>query len=191
MVNFIETFCCRNGEYLDLEYHRVRVLRTLHSQTVWEEILGCLYRMDRQDWHNAGAEMRCTVEYNAAGVSGWRAVKYEKRDIRRLVPVVSDIDYHMKYADRSGLDRLKSLVGDGEEPLIVQKGFVTDTTFANVVFQRHDGKLVTPRKPLLEGTKRARLLAEGIIYEQDITPYELVEFRKFYLINAMRDIDGL
>lgn len=188
MVNFIETFCFSDSSFHNLEYHRARVLRTLHSQAVWNEIHSCLNDMPVSEWR---AAMRCTVEYNEGGVVASRFVEYEKREIKRLIPIVSDVDYHLKYADRTELNRLKSIVAEGEEPLIVQNGLVTDTTFANVVFRCHDGRLVTPRKPLLEGTKRAKLLADCIISEQDITLADLAHFQTFYLINAMRDIDVL
>lgn len=47
--------------------------------------------------------------------------------------------------------------------LIVRDGWVTDTSFTNVVFEDAGGGLYTPETCLLEGTRRQSLLDEGRI----------------------------
>jgi 4-amino-4-deoxychorismate lyase len=65
---------------------------------------------------------------------------------------------------------------------------VTDTSIANVAFYK-DGLWFTPKKPLLEGTTRARLLNAGKIIEKDIGVKELKNYSKVALMNAMIDFD--
>ena len=84
---------------------------------------------------------------------------YVRPAVRSLKVVLSDsISYGYKSADRSALDHLFQLRGECDDILIVKKGCVTDSYYANVAFW--DGKhWFTPDTPLLPGTMRASLLA--------------------------------
>jgi 4-amino-4-deoxychorismate lyase len=135
--------------------------------------------------HSTGL-VKCNIHYgrNIRQVS---FTKYEKRIIRSLKMVhCRDIDYHVKYTDRSMLESLFTLRGNCDEIIIVKSGLITDTSMSNLVF--FDGtKWVTPANPLLKGTCRSRLLAEGQVLEFDISPDDLRGFIGCKLINAMRD----
>ncbi len=113
--------------------------------------------------------------------------RYTKKNIRSLQIVHDDdIFYPYKYVDRSNILRhLSSTVAD--DILIVKNGLITDTSFSNVVFS--DGKnYSTPATPLLKGTKRAKLIDDKIIYEEEIRVNDLHKFKFIYLINAMLDL---
>lgn len=57
---------------------------------------------------------------------------------------------------------------------------------SNLIF--FDGRdWVTPANPLLKGTCRNRLLAEGSITGREIAPGDLVNYLGCKLINAMRE----
>lgn len=74
-----------------------------------------------------------------------------------------------------------------EELIIVKNGIITDTSYANLVF--YNGKeWHTPSRPLLQGTKRQKLIDEGKIKEREIRVHDLKKFTKCSLINAMLDI---
>jgi 4-amino-4-deoxychorismate lyase len=47
----------------------------------------------------------------------------------------------------------------------------------------------TPKNPLLEGTCRARLLAQGIIKETALGVEDLKNFKGLKLVNALRDMN--
>ena len=84
------------------------------------------------------------------------------------------------------MEALSARKGSCDDILIVKNGLVTDTSFSNVAFL--DGsRWLTPEHPLLEGTKRAKLLEAGILAEADIRPEEIYRFKKVRLINAMMD----
>ena len=75
-----------------------------------------------------------------------------------------------------------------EKIVIVKQGFITDTSYANIVF--FDGhKWFTPVSPLLKGTKRTFLLDKKIIEETEIRIDDLEKFKKARLINAMIDFE--
>jgi len=59
----------------------------------------------------------------------------------------------------------------------------------NIVF--YDGyRWVTPEIPLLEGTQRSKLISDGIITEETITPDDLKKYKKARLINALLEFKG-
>jgi len=73
---------------------------------------------------------------------------------------------------------------DCDEIIIEQNGYLTDTTIANIAF--YDGeRWITPAKPLLKGTMRAKLLDEGLLHEKEIKKEDLKNYSQVALINAM------
>jgi len=116
---------------------------------------------------------------------------YRSREIGALRLVAcDDIDYRYKYADRAPLERLLDRKEGCDDILIVKHGLVTDTSFSNIAFS--DGKgWVTPRSPLLRGTKRDRLVDDGMLTEEDIAPVDLGRFKTASLINAMLDLGDI
>ena len=116
-------------------------------------------------------------------------IPYQKRVIRTLQPIQADhLDYALKYADRTELDRLFAQKGDADDILIVKNGLATDTSIANIAFF-NGTKWLTPKHPLLKGTTRARLLDEKKIFESEIYIQDLDKFTDFALMNAMIDFD--
>jgi len=96
--------------------------------------------------------------------------------------------YAYKFADRSALNSLLRQKGNCDEILICRDGFITDTSYSNVVFQE-GSRFYTPRSYLLNGTKRQQLLRSGVISEREISTASLGEYDRVYLINAMLDIE--
>ena len=77
------------------------------------------------------------------------------------------LDYAFKYEDRSALMRLTRQKGICDDILITKDGFITDTSYSNVVLENSEG-LFVPHTYLLNGTRRQRLLADGIVQERPI-----------------------
>ena len=105
---------------------------------------------------------------------------------KRFIVKDNDIDYSFKSTDRTCLNRLATQKGDCDEIIIIKNGLVTDTSFTNIAIYKH-GMWLTPKHPLLLGTKRAALLEKGIIQEADITVDDLMKAEKVSLFNAMID----
>ena len=101
---------------------------------------------------------------------------------------IDHLDYTLKYSNREKLEALFAQRGKCDDVLIVRKGRITDSSYANVVF--YDGEdWWTPDLPLLEGTCRARLLDQGDIKEAPLMVEDLKKFLGLKLINALRDMD--
>jgi len=114
---------------------------------------------------------------------------YHARHIKTLKVVdTQQLDYHLKYTDRTRINELYALRDDADDILIVNNGMVSDTSIANLVFL-NNRQWYTPATPLLAGTQRAKLLHEKVIIEKTITKEELKTFEAFQMINALRPFD--
>jgi 4-amino-4-deoxychorismate lyase len=109
---------------------------------------------------------------------------YERRLPRRFVLAEFEGEYRYKYADRSALEALRATHSGRGEPILVREGLLTDTPVANIAL-RMGKRWYTPRDPLLPGTTRARLLAEGRLAEADLPPSALETCDELALMNAM------
>ena len=94
------------------------------------------------------------------------------------------ISYDYKYTNRGSLNKLLTKRERFDEIIIVKKGYITDTSYSNIIF--YDGiKWVTPSTPLLRGTMRSFLIDNNMISEMEIKVADLKNFKKARLINAM------
>ncbi len=114
-----------------------------------------------------------------------RKIEYfdiKKRKFKKFKIVSSNIDYSYKFADRNALNALKDDKYD--EVIIIKNNLVTDTTISNLAF--FDGKKwLTPKTPLLKGTKREELIQKDFLIEKDIHLNELKNFQKLAMLNAI------
>ncbi len=159
-------------------------------------------RMDATMAHFAPQANRLTINQSAivCGDGVWKArivytpetghVTYESapytlRPLHTLRLLTDDdIDYKYKSTDRHLLQRLHDACTDADDALIVRRGLVTDTTYANVAIW--DGsRWLTPAEPLLRGTRRAALLRNGKIFEADIRASSLTRTTHIMVFNAM------
>jgi len=118
-------------------------------------------------------------------------IPYIRKEVRKLYAIeCDDIDYSFKYSDRRMFDTLRSQIPDPQiaDILIIKKGFITDTSFANIILT--DGHMwYTPAVPLLTGTKRQYYLDNGVIVEKEIKWPGLRQYKMARLINSMIDLE--
>lgn len=110
---------------------------------------------------------------------------YKPREIKSLKIINTDnISYNYKYFDRRSLEELYKQRDNCDEIIIVKDGFITDTSFSNLIFW--DGEnWFTPTTYLLNGTCRQRLIFEKEIFEKEISLKNYKSFKSIKLINAM------
>ncbi|WP_457745527.1 aminotransferase class IV family protein [Sulfurimonas sp.] len=177
---YLETIKVLDGEVYHLEYHQERMTRALNGKKSYE--LSSLINAPKKGLY------RCRIVYDALTIS----VEYHpyiKRDISSLKLIESnDIEYNHKYLNRREIDNLFLQKKHCDDILIVKDSLITDTSIANIAF--YNGEYwITPKKPLLRGTTRERLLQKRKIFEADISIYELKRYEKIALMNAMIDFD--
>jgi 4-amino-4-deoxychorismate lyase len=196
MSLLVESILVKNGWFYNLDLHEERMnnaMAKLYGSTEFVELEDLLYAkltqwMEAQGEAVVSGKVKCRVLYERE-VIDVEFAPYVLRSIKSLKVVYDDaIDYAIKTADRTALNKLYEQRGNCDDILIIKNGFVTDAWAANVLF--FDGKeWFTPRKPLLEGTKRRLLLNLEMITEADIRVEDIKNYQKVRLVNAMIDFD--
>ncbi len=187
MCRLLEAIKVKNRILQNIEYHNERLNRTRHKLFGKKDFidLGEIIKIPED---LPPGIFKCRIVYDIEILS-IEFQLYNPKPIRRLKIVeCNDIDYEYKYADRTLLNKLLKEKGNADDILIVKNGFITDTSFSNIIF--FDGqKWVTPSTPLLKGTKREKLLNEGKIFEIPIMKSDLKKFHYAKVINAMLDME--
>ena len=182
MPQLLESIKVHNGRWHNLSYHEERIHRAQQALFGKVTIARLADQLILPEYTQRGL-YKCRVLYGRE-IEHTEFLPYHPHPVRTLRRVHCDIiDYAHKYADRSQLNELFSQRGHCDDVLIIKKGLVTDTSYANIVF--FDGqRWITPDQPLLRGTQRQHLLDEGHIREAVITEHDLPRFKKFQIINA-------
>lgn len=184
---FVETIKIANGKPSNLPYHQARMERTIRHFFP-NLALNTMPSLPDLITPNENIELvKARVVYGADGVELIEYAPYSMRPVRSLQVVYDNtISYSYKSCDRSQLNALAAKKGDCDEIIIVKNNLVTDTSFTNLAI--FDGNCwLTPRQPLLLGTRRASLLDQGLIKEADITVDDLKRAERIRLFNAMID----
>jgi 4-amino-4-deoxychorismate lyase len=186
MSQLFETIKLQNKKLFNIEYHNERMNNSRRNLFGTEDKINLEEVIKIPDGISNNA-FKCRVVYSEK-ITDIEFQPYYEKKVNSLQAINVDwIDYSYKYLDRSNLQKLlcKCIADD---VLIIKNGFVADTTYSNVVF--YDGKnYFTPNTPLLKGTKREKLLREGIIKETEIKISDINNYKSLFLINAMLDID--
>ena len=179
MALLLETIKIQEGEVANINYHQKRFNQSR------EALFGRQLPIDLQKEIQAPPKglYRCRILYDTQ-IQKIEYLLYTPKAITSLRVVGANIDYGYKYANRASLTRLLDAHRDVDEVIIEKNGYLSDTTMANIAF--YDGKSwLTPKNPLLQGTMRAKLLAEKKLIEKDITKSELQGYQHVALMNAM------
>lgn len=186
MSRFLETIRFINGHFDKLPYHQKRMNQTRSQLLGTNKAIDLAAVLEKQLPENFTENLlyKCRVLYQSE-ITDISFVAYTLPTITTLQMVVDDtIVYDHKYAMRTCIDRLFAKRATADDVLIVKNGWITDTSYANILF--FNGKQwLTPSRPLLRGTQRAFLLEKEWIHPADIKPIDLVHFSKIRLINAM------
>lgn len=181
MYPFIETVCIEEGKIGNLAYHNRRMNKTR------QDIFGPLPPLDLADYivpEPYRERTKCRVEYRT-GIEKVEYDSYRIRPVRSLRAVGCDtVEYRYKSSCRDVLNGLFAQRGECDDILIVKNGFLTDTSICNVAFW-NGSVWLTPRLPLLEGTRRAYLLDRGEMVMSDIRRGDLSQFSRVRLYNAL------
>jgi len=171
----------------NLSYHKERIRKSLdrcyHSDVKdpidYNEIERHISELD-------SSLHKLRIEYSDEEFS-YTCTPYALRSIKTLRVVHDDnIDYSEKYLDRELINSLFRTRGDNDDVIIIRNGRVTDTSYCNVAFLS-EGIWYTPDLPLLEGTRRAQLLQEGVITTKEMPVTEIHNYESCRLFNAMMD----
>ena len=187
MYQFIESIKIENGQAFLLNLHQQRIYQTFanfHHKCIinLHALLSSLQPPQKGLY-------KWRIIYNLNGDFEYQFVPYSFTEIKDFELVDNnEINYSFKYFDRTHLDTMKKQ-SLAQEIIIVKKGFITDTTFSNLIFLKN-GIWHTPKTFLLNGVQRFNLIHLGIIQETEINLEKLKEFSHFQIINAMNDFNS-
>lgn len=183
---FIETIKVKDGVFYNLPLHRNRLQRT--AMHFFQTSPNLDVTLNDIPLPLREGLVKCRVIYSNI-IHSVDFEFYHFRDIQQLAIVrLDDIDYRYKSTNREALNQALSQKGNCDDVIIVKDGFVTDTSFFNLVFQNPYG-LFTPSTPLLYGIKREKLLEENKIQSLPIPLSAIDRYDKIFLINAMIDLE--
>lgn len=186
-MKLFESIQIKSGIPQKLDYHNERMNRSRN------ELFCLLEELYLEDYIQVPHEfsegiVKCRVEYGE-NIEKIEFEKYQYRQHNSFYLVNSNIHYHHKFSNRKSLNQLKSSFPSSSEIIIIQDGFITDTSYSNLIFKDLKGEWFTPESYLLRGTQREFLLDEGLISERSISVNELKYFTHFMMINALLDYD--
>ncbi|MFM1888868.1 MAG: hypothetical protein RL501_1155 [Bacteroidota bacterium] len=185
MYPFFESIRLLDGAPENLSYHQARVNRTISDH------LGIpidLELLRQKENFPAQGLYKWRVSYNTLGDTASIIQAYNAQHPTKIKLMEADhIIYRYKYENRETIHQLLSQSG-ASDIIMVQEGLLTDTSYANLAF--FDGvEWHTPKKPMLEGTQRAKLIDHAVLIEKDIYVDQLSQYHCFKRINAMMTWD--
>lgn len=186
MYPLFESIRIENSVARNLSFHQERVNQSLRDLFTSSKQIPDLQRIIKVPPELGKATYKCRFLYNE---SEWLTefTSYQPRKVATLKLIhFDDIDYRYKFTNRDIIDKAFTLKGTSDDVLIIKEGMITDTSIANILF-KSENKWYTPALPLLHGTCRARLIAQGIVTEAEITLSNFRQYSHFMLINAMND----
>ena len=188
MYPLFETLCIENGKIQNIDLHQARYERSLREYYGKSVVkIFNLFSLIQLPAPLQNQLIRCRIDYNAE-TTQIQYFEYHRKIYRTFQPVIcDDIEYSLKYSDRSLINKLFDQRGYYDEIIIIKNGKVTDCSIGNLIF-RQGKKWYTPDTPLLLGTQREKLLQERKIQERTIFQEDIVNFDEIKIINAMNTL---
>ena len=183
MSLLFESIKLQDGQFVRLSYHQERVNKAFAALFPDDEPISLFDALSRHILPANGV-CKCRVVYDDI-VQSVEFTPYVRREIRSLKLVETTVEScEYKLEERSAFKTAFDQRGDCDDVILVKNGLLSDTSYSNIAL--FDGQeWHTPRVPLLYGTNRAQLLADGEIVEKDIAVADLKKYSQIALFNAM------
>jgi len=188
MFLFFESIKIENNTAQRIEFHQKRINNTFVNFFP-KSIIFQLYEILNLDFLknlDKNKTYKCRISYNEINFK-IEILEYVER-LKNIFYLIEkpELDYSFKYENRSDFDYN---LQKNEELIFTQNGFITDTSYSNLIFLK-DEKWFTPKTFLLNGTQRQYLLQKKLIQEMDISIDNYKQFSHFRLINAMLNFNS-
>ena len=177
-MEFIETLYVKNDNILNLEYHLERMERTA-KHFKWK-----MLQWKMLQWKMENGKWRVRVTYNEKGIKNVEVFPIKKREFKKFKVVKINLSYSFKYKDRKKFSIFHFPFSIYDEFILIKNNLITDTTISNLAFFT-GSEWLTPKYPLLKGTKRKELIKKGFLKEENIHKSDLKYFKKMAMMNAI------
>lgn len=186
MSQFIESIKIENGKIFLLDFHQNRINQTFSffEKTNHIDLKAIIKNLD----YPTKGLFKLRIVYDFQRIIDIQITPYTSPKFNSFEIIEnSDFSYRFKFLDRTILNEMKKK-SKAEEIIITQKGYITDTSFSNILFLKKD-TWHTPESYLLNGVQRQYLLKEKKIKETKIHIDNLQEYSHFQIINAMNTLN--
>lgn len=188
MSLLIESIYLKDGEFRNLKYHQARMESSSRELFGVSNKWTLENKLQSSEYPETGL-YKVRVIYDTE-VRQIEFVPYLPKPVQSLKRVSSDtINYGHKFENRQALNELYQQRGNCDDIIIVRSGFVTDASYANLIFRKGE-EWFTPATFLLAGTMRAYLLDSHQIKSTEIRVEDVVKYESCKLINAMLGMDA-
>ncbi|GAB6045297.1 aminotransferase class IV family protein [Caminibacter profundus] len=190
-MELIETMLVTNGNIKNFSYHLERVKKA-YKYFKWKfdekewviKLTSSRFQVPGSKFQVSNDKFRLRITYSYNGIKNIEVFPIKKRSFKKFKVININYNYFIKKKNRKFFTLHFSLFPSFDEFILIKNGLVTDTTISNLAF--FDGiEWLTPKYPLLRGTKREELLNKGILKEENIHKFDLPYFKKIALINAI------
>lgn len=191
-MEWLETIEILDNVPQRLSYHEERYRLTYyhHFGRYPAEPLSAIIDKNMENYPSLAQRTKCRITYSEKQTTA-EFLPYRPKNLSSL-QIVEDnfINYGYKNKHRSNLARLLNKKKNCDEVLILKNGVFTDISYGNCVFVKNE-TYITPRTPLLKGTRRACYIDNESIIEGDIGTEDLCEYEYLTIINAMLALDEI
>ena len=188
MSLLIESIYLKDGEFRNLKYHQARMESSSRELFGVSNKWTLEKKLQSSEYPETGL-YKVRVIYDTE-VRQIEFVPYLPKPVQSLKRVSSDtINYTHKFENRQTLNELYQQREGCDDIIIVRSGFVTDASYANLIFRKGE-EWFTPATFLLAGTMRAYLLDSHQIKSTEIRVEDVVKYESCKLINAMLGMDA-
>ncbi|HON52954.1 MAG TPA: aminotransferase class IV, partial [Bacteroidales bacterium] len=187
MCQLIETIQIQNGIPINISYHQKRMDKSIYELFNTKNTIS-LVDVVNVPPHAKKGTWKCRIVYttNILEIS-YNPYVYRTINTLKIVEATY-ISYPHKYLHREIFQKLLNQKNNADEILITKQGYITDTSYTNIIF--FDGReWFTPQTYLLPGTQRAYLLEQKLIREKPIHINTIHTFSKARLINCFLNLE--
>jgi 4-amino-4-deoxychorismate lyase len=187
MCRLLESIYLCEGKFRNLHVHQERIRRSaqaLFKQPVHWTLESVLEQANIPT--HGLFKTRLVYDHECVKVE---FIPYQAKPITSLKLVEADFTYAHKFENRESLNEVFNKRETCDDVIIVQNRFVTDATYANLIFKK-DNRWFTPQTFLLQGTMRTQLLSDGKVLETKIQVDDLNQYESCKLINALLGFDA-
>ena len=183
-MEFIETLYVKNGNILNLNYHLDRIKKTA-KHFKWKTDISEKLKIKSEKLKIKSEKLRIRIIYDQWDIKKIEYFPIKQREFKRFKTInINNFDYSFKYKNRQFFTFNFTLYAQFDEFILLKNNLVTDTTISNLAFFTGN-EWLTPKYPLLKGTKREELIKKGFLKEANIHKSDLRYFKKIAMINAI------
>jgi 4-amino-4-deoxychorismate lyase len=185
MFPFIESIKLLDGVFFRLGLHQKRINTVFEQHYPTEAVINLQQLLHAQAFPTKGL-FKCRIVFSNT-VELLEFVPYTPKTFNSLKLVQADIEpSQYKSVNRDSLNAAYAQRTTADDVLIVNRGLITDTWFANVALW-NGTEWHTPKTPLIAGVQRADLINKGLLKTLDISPQMLQTYQKIRVFNALME----